>query len=156
MLCAKFVKMGNMVLEEKILKFFIVFLLFCQYLPYIWKRCGPLFEQTWIVFTQGCFVPSLVELSRVVFCYFAIISTSKRAWPFIWTNMNCLWPRMLCAKFGWIGQWPVVSWEEIEKCKKKSLKIKGQTDGQTDDRRLEKLTCSFSSGELKMYPALKL
>ena len=31
-----------------------------------WKRHGPSFEQTQILFTQGCFVPSLVEIGRVV------------------------------------------------------------------------------------------
>ena len=30
------------------------------------KRVGPTFEQTWIPFTQGCFVPSLVEIDSVV------------------------------------------------------------------------------------------
>ena len=31
-----------------------------------WKRADPLFEQTWIPLTQGCFVPSLVEIGPVV------------------------------------------------------------------------------------------
>ena len=35
------------------------------------------------------------------FHYFVIISPWKRAGPFIWTNLNPLHPRMLCAKFGW-------------------------------------------------------
>ena len=35
------------------------------------------------------------------FRYFVIISPWKRAGPFIWTNLNPLHPRMLCAKFGW-------------------------------------------------------
>ena len=30
------------------------------------KERGPSFEQTWISFTQGCFVPSLVEIGLVV------------------------------------------------------------------------------------------
>ena len=39
-----------------------------MYFPYFviisaWKGCGPSFEQT---FTQGCFVPSLVETGTVV------------------------------------------------------------------------------------------
>ena len=84
------------------------------------------FEQTWIPFTQGCFVPRLVEIGPVVlenilkfrkvyFHYFIIISPWKRAGPFIWTNLNPLHPRMLCAKFG------------IQKDR--------QTDGWTDRRR---------------------
>ena len=31
-------------------------------------------------------------------------------WIFIWTNLNPLHPRMLCAKFGW--NWPSGSGEE--------------------------------------------
>ena len=34
------------------------------------------------------------------FPYLVIISPWKRAWPFIWTNLNPLHSRMLCAKFG--------------------------------------------------------
>ena len=74
---------------------------------------GSSFEQTWIPFTQGCFVPSLVKIGSVVLekkifkfrqCIFAIcviISPWKRAGPFIWTNLNPHHPRMLCVKFGW-------------------------------------------------------
>ena len=36
--------------------------------------------------------------------YFAIISPWIRAWPYIWTNLNPLYPRMLFVKFGW--NWP--------------------------------------------------
>ena len=31
-----------------------------------YKRSVPSFEQTWFPFTQGCLVPSLVEISLVV------------------------------------------------------------------------------------------
>mgnify|MGYP003691611305 CR=1 FL=1 len=44
------------------------------------------------------------------FHYFVIISPWKRAGPFIWTNLNPLHPRMLCAKYGW--NWPSGSGEE--------------------------------------------
>ena len=40
-------------------------------------------------------------ISSMYFHYFVIISPWKRAGPFIWTNLNPLYPRMLCAKFGW-------------------------------------------------------
>ena len=74
------------------------------------RGCDPSFEQKWVPFTQECFVPSLVEISSVVlekkiflislmyFHYFVIISPRKRAGTFIWTNLNSLHPRMLCAK----------------------------------------------------------
>ena len=35
------------------------------------------------------------------FSLFLIISPWKRVWPFIWTNMNSLHPRMVYAKFDW-------------------------------------------------------
>ena len=41
---------------------------------------------------------------------FVIISPWKRAGPFIWTNLNPLYWKMLCAKFGW--NWPSGSVEE--------------------------------------------
>ena len=72
-----------------------------------WKGQGHSFEQTWISFTQGCFVPSLVEIgwgflmSSIYFHYFLIISPCKRAGPFIYKNLNPFHPRMLCANFGW-------------------------------------------------------
>ena len=69
------------------------------------------------------------------FRYFVIIAPWKRAGPFIWTNLNPLHPRMLCAKFGW--NWPSSSGEEVENVN--SLQTYGQTDrrtdGQTDDGR---------------------
>ena len=123
------------------------------------KRAGPFIWKTWIPFTQGCFVPSLVEIGPVVlekkiltfssmyFHYFIIISPWKKAGPFIWTNLNPLHLRMLCAKFSW--NWPSGSGEE-------DGNLKGlQTDRQKDDRQTmndkwsEKLTWAFSSGELK-------
>ena len=49
-------------------------------------------------------------ISSTYFRYFVIISPWKRAGSFIWTNLNPLHPRMLCAKFGW--NWPSGSGEE--------------------------------------------
>jgi hypothetical protein len=39
-----------------------------------------------------------------------IISPLKRTWPFIWTNLNSLHPRIICTKFDWI--WPAGSEKE--------------------------------------------
>ena len=41
------------------------------------------------------------KILPMYFCYFAIISPWKRAGSFIWTNLNPLHAKMLCAKFGW-------------------------------------------------------
>ena len=54
-----------------------------------------------------------------VYHYLVIISPWKRAWPFIWKNVNPLHPNMLCAKFGW--NWPSGSMQEDENVK--SLQI---------------------------------
>ena len=40
-------------------------------------------------------------MSSMYFRYFVIISLLKKAWPFIWTNLNSLYHMMLCDKFGW-------------------------------------------------------
>ena len=67
------------------------------------------FKQTWISFTHGLFVPSLVDTGpvvletifkyRAVFFYFVIISPWKRVWPIIWTNLNPLQPRWSTSVF---------------------------------------------------------
>ena len=49
-------------------------------------------------------------ISPMYFCCFIIISPLKRLGPFIWTNLNPLHSRILCAKFGW--NWPSGSGEE--------------------------------------------
>jgi hypothetical protein len=41
-----------------------------------------------------------------------IISPLKKIWPFIWTNLNSLYPRF-CTKFDWI--WPSGSGEDFPK-----------------------------------------
>ena len=51
-------------------------------------------------------------ISSMYFHYFIIMSPWKRVGPFIWTNLNPLHPRMLCAKFGWNS--PSGSGEEDE------------------------------------------
>ena len=45
-----------------------------------------------------------------VFSLFPCYHPWKRIWPFIWTNLNPLHPRMLCAKFG--RNWPSGSGEK--------------------------------------------
>jgi hypothetical protein len=47
------------------------------------------------------------------FYIFVIISPLKRTWPFTWTNLNSLHPRVICTKFDWI--WPAGSGEDFKK-----------------------------------------
>mgnify|MGYP003692074683 CR=1 FL=1 len=48
--------------------FFLILSMYFQYLVIIfpWKRLGPSFEQTWVLITQECFVPNLVEIGPEV------------------------------------------------------------------------------------------
>ena len=74
-----------------------IFSICCYYLT-LEKGQGPSFERNWIPLTQGCSVPSLVEIGPVVLenkssMYFhcvAIISLWQRAWPNMGTNLNRL------------------------------------------------------------------
>ena len=81
-----------------------------------------------------------------VFSLFSNNLPWKREGPLIWTNLNPLYPRMLCAKFGW--NWPSGSGGEDENVK--SLQQRRQQRWRTKDKFWsEKLTWVFGSGELK-------
>ena len=132
-----------------LLNFVDVLPLFCYYLPLVKSRALYL-KKKCILFTWECFVAGFVKIGPVVlekdfsissmyYCYFIIISPCKRAWPFIWTNLNPTHPRMLYVKFDW--NWPSGSGEEFL--------IFPQCIQTLDKRWSEKLTLAFSSGELK-------
>ena len=59
------VEIGPVVLEKKIFKSYQFIFIISKLSP-LWEGCGPSFQQTWIPFTQGYFVPSLVEIGPVV------------------------------------------------------------------------------------------
>ena len=59
-------EIGPVVLEKKILKFPQCIFRYLVTISPLGKGRGPLFEQTWAPFTQGCFVPRLVEIGPVV------------------------------------------------------------------------------------------
>ena len=74
------IEIGQVVLEKKIFKFLQCIFAILSLSP-IGKGWGPSFEQTCILFTQGCIVLSLVEIGSVVLarrffkicqCFFAI------------------------------------------------------------------------------------
>ena len=83
----------------------------------------------------------------------------EKGWSFIWTNLDPLHQRILCAKFGW--NWPSGSGEEDEKLKslqtdrQTDRQPDGRTDGRTDRRRMTG-AWAFSSGELKIVIWIKL
>ena len=58
----------------------------------------------------------ILKILLMYFPNFVIISPWKRVGSFIWTNLNLLYQRMLCAKFDW--NWPSVTGEDRRKCEK--------------------------------------
>ena len=115
--------------------FLIISMYFCYFVIIShWKRAGSSFEQTWI--PSKCVI-SLVKIGDMVlveiflivsiyFHYFFITSPWKKVWPFIWSILNPLHPRKLCAKFNW--NWASGFGEDDENVN--SLQTDGQTDGQ--------------------------
>ena len=67
---------------------------------------------------------------------FAVLLLSLPMEKSVFIYLNPLYPRMLCAKFGW--NWHSSPGEEVENMKSEEM-----------DKQSEKLTWSFSSGELK-------
>ena len=56
--------------------------------------------------------PNHIPVCLTQGCQFVVIIPPwKRAGPFIWTNLNPIHPRILCAKFGW--NWPSGSGEDF-------------------------------------------
>jgi hypothetical protein len=51
--------------------------------------------------------------SEITASHFYIIFPLKKTWPFIWTILSSLHPRMLCTKFDW--NWPASSREDCFK-----------------------------------------
>ena len=108
----------------------------------IGKGCGPTFQQIWILATQRCFVPSLVEIGTVVlekkiftvrqcsFRYFIIISLWKREWSPIWANL--ILPRRT-AQGCFVRSLVEIDSVVFEK-KMKMWKVYRQTYRRTDDR----------------------
>ena len=58
-----------------------------------------------------------------VFHYFIIVSPWDRVWPFNWTNLNPLQPRILCTKLGW--NWTSGSGEYVNVKSLQTLSIRG-------------------------------
>ena len=52
-----------------------------------------------------------LQIFWIEICYFGIISTWRKAWTFIWINMNLLYARMPCTMFG--RNWPSVLEKKI-------------------------------------------
>ena len=121
MLVPRLVKLVQWFLRRGFFNFVNVFSIFRNYLPLEKGRALHLnkFEspsskdalgQVWLKLAQWFWRRRFFLILSMYSRYFVIISPWKRAGPFIWTNLNPLHPRMLCAKFGW--NWPCGSGEE--------------------------------------------
>ena len=80
------VKIGSVILENKIIQFLQCIFTFSLLAP-LGKRHGSSLEQTWILFIQGCFVPSLVKigpviLEKIVFNFVNVSSLFRYYQPF--------------------------------------------------------------------------
>ena len=69
----------------------------------------------------------------------------KRAWPFIWTNLNPVHPRMFCDKFGW--NWTSGSGDR-RRWKFEKFTTTTATTTENGQISMRKAYLSFSSGEL--------
>ena len=147
--------------EEDFFNFVNVFSLFRYYLPlekggalHLNKLESPLPKdvlcQVWLKLAQW-FWRRRLFISSMYFHYLCNYLPLEKAGPFIWTNLNPLHPRMLCAKFGW--NWPSGSGEEDENVKSLRQLRRQKRRRTTDKFWTEKLTWAFGSGELKRVPS---
>ena len=75
-----------------------------------WKRAWPLFEQTCISFTKGCFVPSFVENGPVVL--------EKKMWKVYDNNNNNADGQIVIRKAHFQEPSAQVSWKNVSTNKK--------------------------------------
>ena len=93
-------EIGPVILEKKIFEFQQYIFAFSQ-LSHLEKGWGTSFKQIWIPFTQGCYVPSLVEIGPVV------LEKKTKMWKVYDNNDNTtttdngqFWSEMLIWAFG--------------------------------------------------------
>ena len=123
----RLVELARWFWRGRFLNFINVFSLYCDYFP---MEMGPSFEQTWIPFTQGYFVLSLVEIGTIFkfhWCIFPILWSplGNRRGPsfeqnWIPTTQGCFVPtlarRFLRGRWKWEtvyddGKWDIL-WSE--------------------------------------------
>jgi hypothetical protein len=100
----------SVVLEKKIFKWLHPISAFLKLSP-LWRRPSPLFEQFRIPFTQGWFVPSLIEIGLLILenkifknflCTFTLLLLSPlgEGQSHSFDQFRIPSPRMICAKSG--------------------------------------------------------
>ena len=110
-LCHVWMKLTLWFCSGTFVNFSDVFSRFRYCMSPFWKRSGSSFEQTWIPYTQGWFVSSMVEIGPVVqaekiFKFRDKYLSWKETWRLIWTWMILTrGQRWFFANFEW--NWPV-------------------------------------------------
>ena len=112
MLCAKIVwnwlsgsGEEDILISSMYFRYFVIISPWKRTGPFIWTNLNPRHPR--MLCAQFCWnwLSGSGEedflISSMYFSYFVIIAPWKIARPFIWTNLNPLYPRILCAKFGW-------------------------------------------------------
>ena len=109
-------KLALHLLRRRFLNVINVFSLVHNYLPFIWTNlksfspknalCQVFFLKLAKRFWRRIFLNVLN-----VFSLFLNYLPLERVWPFIWTNLNSLHPRMFCSKYGL--NWPSGSGADI-------------------------------------------
>jgi hypothetical protein len=99
----------SVVLEKNIFKWSHPIFAFWRLSP-LWRGPGPLFEQFRIPFTQGWFMPSLIEIGLLilerflkifsVFLLFCDYLPLEKGNPLHLNNLESPSPRTICIKFG--------------------------------------------------------
>ena len=102
---AGFVEIVPVVLEKKSMCFcfFVIISPWKRAGPFISPNLGPLHPRMFCVkfglkLVQWFWRRRFINFVNI-FLLFHNYPPLKRAWPFIWTNVNPLYPRILCAKF---------------------------------------------------------
>ena len=122
--------------EKKILQFKNVIIFFLSNLKphYQMKFCAKCSKNMSIGYGGDFFI------LWIYFWYFVIIFPWKKEWLFIYTHLNLLHPRMLCAKFGF---------KMDPRFLRRRWKCEKLTDRRMNNKWTEKFTWAFSSHELK-------
>jgi hypothetical protein len=106
--------------EEDSYKFSVYFYSFTiispwkRAIPFLWKKINSHHPRI-ICAKSGSNLPNGFggedfQMTPYHFYIFVIISPLKRTWPFIWTNLDSIHPRIICIKIDWF--WPVGSEKE--------------------------------------------
>ena len=124
-------------------RFFKIVNLFSLFRSYLLLEIGGALHLNKLEFpSSGCGKRIFFKFVNV-FSQFHYYLPLEKSEPFILINLNPLYTRMLCVKFGW--NWPSSSGEGNE-----NVKSLGQQRQTTDKFWSEKLSWAFGSGELKI------